>query len=180
MTSSSPPNCSFDGCTRKARKVGLCAPHNQQRRNGDELTQIVRKNYRMVRDSDGRKRCSSCELWQPESDFGANASSPDRLTNQCKRCQYSSGLWSKYRITADQYDQMMIDQDGGCAICGGVNSDGRALAVDHDHACCPGSRSCGKCVRKLLCLDCNTGIGSLKDDVHLLRKAIAYLEEHNA
>ena len=32
--------------------------------------------------------------------------------------------------------------------------------VDHDHACCPeGGRSCGKCIRGLLCMECNKYLG---------------------
>lgn len=31
--------------------------------------------------------------------------------------------------------------------------------VDHDHACCPGTRSCGLCVRGILCPTCNTRSG---------------------
>jgi len=70
---------------------------------------------------------------------------------------------------------MLEDQAGVCAICGLINENGRMLAVDHDHSCCPGDRSCGKCVRKLLCGDCNMGLGKFKDDVELLAKAISYL-----
>lgn len=110
--------------------------------------------------------------------FGRNSSLPDGLTNQCRECQYSSGLWSKYRITAKQYAEILEAQGGVCAICERVNESGNALAVDHDHSCCPGVRSCGECIRSLLCVKCNAAIGMMGDDPAQLRKAAAYLESH--
>jgi hypothetical protein len=52
---------------------------------------------------------------------------------------------------------------------------GKAFAVDHDHSCCPGRKACGKCIRGLLCANCNQGLGKFKDDPKLLRNAIDYL-----
>jgi Recombination endonuclease VII len=40
--------------------------------------------------------------------------------------------------------------------------------IDHDHACCSGSTSCGKCVRGILCFRCNTVLGFYESEPHLL------------
>ena len=61
----------------------------------------------------------------------------------------------KYGITVEQYDEMLAQQNGVCAICKLVSTRGK-LFVDHDHACCPGQKAGGKCVRGLLCSSCNT------------------------
>lgn len=132
------------------------------------------------RDASGNKRCSGCKEWLPESTFGQNAALADGFANQCKACQFSSGLWNKYKIRAKDYTQMLDEQGGTCAICDGVNENGRSLAVDHDHKCCPGSRSCGKCIRGLLCHRCNVSLGSMDDSPARLRAAALYLEEHGA
>ena len=79
-------------------------------------------------------------------------------------------LIRQFGITAEQYDEMLASQSGGCAICRKTCSSGRRLAVDHDHAT-------GK-VRGLLCAKCNQGLGQFRDDPELLRVAMAYLETH--
>ncbi|WP_409469557.1 endonuclease domain-containing protein [Streptomyces sp. HC307] len=52
-------------------------------------------------------------------------------------------------------DLLLQFQQGKYAVCGVANSGQRAMDIDHDHACCPGRRSCGGCVRGLLCSNCN-------------------------
>lgn len=85
----------------------------------------------------------------------------------------------KYGVRQEQYDALLAVQGGVCAICRRPPEKLR-LAVDHDHGCCSGQRSCGKCVRGLLCGPCNTAIGSLRDDPALLAAASKYLTHHQA
>ena len=70
-------------------------------------------------------------------------------------------LKHRYNITPERYDEMLEEQDGHCAMCPTTpeTNGGRMLSVDHDHSCCPGPRSCGQCVRGLLCLRCNNALG---------------------
>lgn len=91
-----------------------------------------------------------------------------------RRNQY---LKATYGITLDEYNQMLAEQGGLCALCGSPDPiANKNFEVDHDHSCCEGKKSCGKCVRALLCSNCNTGIARFKDDQELLRKAITYLD----
>lgn len=73
-------------------------------------------------------------------------------------------------FTYKQFEEMKKTQNNKCYICNNHPTNNQSLHVDHDH-------STGK-VRKLLCNNCNNGIGKLKDDVKILKKAINYLEEH--
>lgn len=84
-------------------------------------------------------------------------------------------LKAKYNLTVEEYEEMFSAQDGKCAICFKEQPD-RRLSVDHDHSCCPGQVSCGLCVRKLLCVKCNSLIGLANDDIDLLLSAVSYLE----
>ena len=83
---------------------------------------------------------------------------------------------NKYGMTLDDYNEMLVVQNGLCAICRqkeiAVNrqtQEPRNLAVDHCHE--------SKEVRGLLCSNCNTGLGSFKDSKDMLLKAIAYLDK---
>jgi len=75
-------------------------------------------------------------------------------------------LSKRYRITIDQFTELLESQEGKCAVCG--TRDGRQV-VDHDH-------DTGK-VRGILCVRCNVSIGGLGDTVNGLMRAVRYLEK---
>lgn len=87
-----------------------------------------------------------------------------------------NNLWAKFQMTVEQYDARLEAQGGLCAICARVPPVRRRPAVDHDRACCSGNKSCGSCVRALLCDGCNIGLGSFEDDPVRLRAAADYVE----
>lgn len=181
--------CIFDGCgQRSARLDGLCSSHGRQKSAGRELVPIQHRKIEgestaFLRNSRGEKRCSACLDWKPETDFHVSRTRPDGLVNSCRPCALGSGIRSRlkaFNITEEQYDEMLERQDGACAICKRTQP-GRRLAIDHDHACCPGkSGSCGSCVRGLLCRACNVGIGYLQDDAGRLEAAAAYIRQHSS
>lgn len=70
----------------------------------------------------------------------------------------------EYGITDAQYDAMMLDQDGRCAIC---YADDCRLCIDHCHAS-------GR-IRGLLCDKCNHAIGLLKEKLSSIYRAASYL-----
>ena len=83
---------------------------------------------------------------------------------------------TRYKLTEQQYDNMLKEQDFKCAICLTPQSDLNArLSVDHDHGCCPGVSSCGECIRGLLCRSCNLSLGGFKDNEVILTAAVNYL-----
>lgn len=93
-------------------------------------------------------------------------------------------LW-RFKITPQDYTAMLIKQNGGCGICEARDNGERGgkplpFCVDHDHACCPGWTSCGKCVRGLLCSTCNQAIGLLNDRISLCQSAAAYIQSYTS
>lgn len=84
-------------------------------------------------------------------------------------------------LSPEEYLAFLDSRGNRCDICGnGPTSQRKRLSVDHDHACCPGHRSCGRCVRGLLCDDCNTALGRFGDDPDRLVAALAYLRRESA
>lgn len=80
-----------------------------------------------------------------------------------------AALKRDYNMTISEYCALLESQNQVCGICGGVNSDGRRLFIDHDH-------KTGK-VRGLLCHQCNIMLGHAKDNLSVLRSAVGYLEK---
>lgn len=65
------------------------------------------------------------------------------------------GIKHRYGLDADTYKAMIAE---GCAVCGSKEK----LVIDHDHACCPGIKTCGQCIRGVLCDDHNKSEGHLR------------------
>ncbi len=80
----------------------------------------------------------------------------------------SGALRRKYGLSLEEYESLLREQRGGCAICGAIPAElGRSLAVDHCH-------ETGK-VRGLLCDKCNTALGLFSHCIESLNFALEYL-----
>lgn len=94
----------------------------------------------------------------------------DRLRAAGQRVEKTFG------ISPELYEAILEAQGGGCGWCGRKpRKGGRRLAVDHDHACCAGPVSCGKCVRGALCWSCNKSLQHLGDDPERVERGADYL-----
>ncbi len=111
-----------------------------------------------------------------------------QATKQKRHDKTRAAIWSQYyrnthlrgnyHIEPEQYQFQAEKQGNVCALCGKPDPNGKRLAVDHDPRCCPArARSCGKCIRGLLCSSCNPGLGFFAHDPELLQKAIQYLAQ---
>ena len=104
-----------------------------------------------------------------------------RYNRETVHSQYGNGSieyrrYVKYKIHPDEYNKMLEKQDGKCAICEKKLVSQRDTHLDHDHKCCPGRSSCGKCIRGILCRDCNLLLGNAEDNIKILKSAIQYLK----
>ena len=80
---------------------------------------------------------------------------------------------ASYGLTQDDFNLLLKMQGYACGMCRELFAEGQLIHVDHDHGCCPvKNRSCGKCVRGLLCHGCNIALGHIE---HRYAMARAYL-----
>jgi len=82
----------------------------------------------------------------------------------------------KYSLTVKELTESLSAQNNACAICEEVlpdllvyNNRRRGYAIDHNH-------ETGK-FRGILCLNCNSMLGMARDNIGILEKAAAYLQE---
>ena len=107
-----------------------------------------------------RSHCRACEL--------SRKSKRDKRTKVQKS---EAEVLRKYGLTPDVREAMLVAQGHACGICRTKKPGGRYNSWNIDHCHDTGV------VRGLLCWECNIGIGKLKDDAHLLRRAIQWLEQ---
>ena len=87
-------------------------------------------------------------------------------------------LLTKYNLTVEDYNKLLEKQNRLCAGCDRSQDEFKnLLSVDHDHSCCSGAKSCGKCIRGLLCQPCNLILGNAQDNIETFKRLIKYLRK---
>lgn len=133
-----------------------------------------------------KKQCSRCKLYYPITNFrlkGTLKSGIIRRHSHCRICarvdhpirtpeEDRIRTVGKYGLTVLQWNEMFAAQGGACALCRSTTANNKSgtFETDHDHSCCPGPRSCGKCVRGLLCHPCNIRLGWIDKNWNLLQR----------
>lgn len=118
------------------------------------------------------KTCSKCKEERELLRFSRSSKAVDGYQPWCKDCAKAAkttwlktsqdkvrwnNLWSTYRLRREDYERLLADQGNRCAVCSEPFT--ATPHIDHDHQCCSGERSCGKCVRGLTCQSCNHMVG---------------------
>lgn len=145
------------------------------------LTEFYRCTARQGKDG-YRTDCKACGAernasWRknnPETVRAYNAKHNTRAKDSGKARDWN--LRRKYGISEAEFQELLARQGGHCVFCDQVHTQKSPLHVDHDHSCCPGNRSCGKCIRGLLCFHCNTLLGHSRENIVTLENAIQYLK----
>jgi recombination endonuclease VII len=130
---------------------------------------------------DGYKRCGLCDEVKLVSEFYTYSDAVREATRRgqyksmCKGCEkrktVNSGYFSKYGITLDQRNAMLLEQNYLCCIC---QADLRQVSNHTDHCHISGK------VRGILCHSCNVGLGHFRDNPQLCALASEYLLKHTS
>ena len=116
----------------------------------------------------GNRWCSRHRAFLPQSAFHVGR------RGTCRQCERERGFERTHHLPYEWYTTTLQKQNGGCAICRIAPEAGGVLCLDHDHRCCAGEGSCGKCARGLLCKHCNTLVGWLETNRALVETALRY------
>ncbi len=112
------------------------------------------------------KKCITCGATKILKEYTIR-SDTGKHKNECKQCVNDKATIRRYGISLNDYDLMLEEQGGVCAICGTDDPRASRFHIDHNHGT-------GK-VRGLLCATCNQGIGLLQDSPFVLSQALNYL-----
>ena len=148
----------------EANKEALNAKNKEYRDKKKEEINKRRKEYRQnnkkkIAERDKQYRLKNKDKYRAKSAEWYKANK-DRAKNY--------HFLRRYNISLDDYNRMMIEQDGKCWTCS-VKAEDEVLVVDHNHLT-------GE-VRGLLCSGCNTAIGLLKESQETIAKVSKYLQE---
>ncbi|MCC4318674.1 endonuclease domain-containing protein [Streptomyces malaysiensis] len=104
----------------------------------------------------------------------------------CKRCKAIKRKASQNNLTFAFVEALYKHQEDRCAICGSTNGEPGSgsdwLQMDHWGGCCERSskddKTCGKCVRGLLCGACNSRLLSWYEQAPDHLRTIAAVNEY--
>jgi hypothetical protein len=131
------------------------------------------------------KKCRTCEIIKPLSDFYRKDANKDGTHNECKECTKArvkknhdpsrardNHYRRTYGISLADFNRMVLEQGNKCACCGTDKPGGKhnQWCVDHDHLT--------GAVRQLLCKDCNIVLGLVEDSPEHLQRLIDYIIKH--
>ena len=92
-----------------------------------------------------------------------NRDHPHRESPESRKKSNRKYRISSYGLTQEMFDLLLEEQQNACGMCHEPFEERQLIHVDHDHACCQRkNRSCGRCIRGLLCHTCNIALGYIE------------------
>ncbi len=146
-----------------------CPPKPPRRLSHDDVVRMVGECRHANPKQSGTAKCENCyraaykrlpDIKERNNSLGAarHKADPERKRADQKRYYkrtskrhaqrvYGYILKMRYKLTTDEYERILSDQGGVCAICRSDTPGGKRVnfSVDHDHNCCPGTVAGSAC-----------------------------------
>ena len=155
---------------REANRKSYWKHHDERlakRANVSEEKKQAKRDYQKKWRLENHERLIAWDRarW-PERAEKQNARQKEQRRNRPKEEQHridsEFGFRKRYKRSIAWYDQKLSEQGNHCALCSAIHHKNR-LHIDHNHACCKAKKSCGNCIRGLLCSRCNMKVGFLEE-----------------
>ena len=121
-----------------------------------ERGKAIHKAYRQTKSSKAWEKAYGKSVVRRASHKAYRASESGKASRRRQRA-------ALYGITVERLEELLARgcYAPGCEVTG---SGWAGLHIDHDHGCCPGKKSCGRCVRGALCGFHNKCLGFIEAD----------------
>lgn len=169
--------CSFCGNQMRRQKKDLHLNLVAHEKNGLCRRCANKKGSKVIFNKNGQV-CNSCKEYKLYKNFTKSKDCKSGHNSTCKQCKV---LWI-HNISKKTFDKILTAQKQRCAICDRSFEEFKgSWHIDHDHKCCGdrGKKSCGNCIRGILCGSCNNGLGMMQDNTKILKNAVIYLENNS-
>jgi Autographiviridae endonuclease VII len=126
--------------------------------------------------------CYPCQAFKKITEFQARSGRTNQFNPKCKQCaKVPSEIKRRQNLkrnhhgfTSEEYDTLFAEQGGVCAVCKQpeqriLRGKPAPLSIDHCHT--------SQKIRALLCGDCNTSFGLLKEDPERIQALLAYAKQ---
>lgn len=176
--------CTCSGCGTTTSKwisnliqnkhgCGVCVPHRA--RTAESRANIVKLRLGVAKADAHGRLCMTCGEKKTWSSFSSDKRRIGGKTSNCTSCSGWRTMSATYGITKEEWFVLKSTQHGVCALCFEPDDESRRLSVDHDHSHCGSKRACKKCIRGLLCGNCNRMMGFVEKRMVLRGMFVTYL-----
>lgn len=158
------PKSEWKRTMRKLSKVKTCSTCKIEK----SINEFYERKNRQKVGPGLHSKCKSCA--RTARNNYQRKYNPEWIKNKLKKDpQYArrKNLWKNYKITIEQFNNMLLSQGGCCAVCKGPPMGKGQFHVDHDHAT--------NKIRGLLCHKCNVALGMVNDSVDHLSSLMGYV-----
>lgn len=123
-------------------------------------------------------KCKRCYADIAAEQYAANPEASQERARRYRKAhpervalsQRRNRLKRLYGMTLEEFDLLLAEQGGTCAVCPSIEPNGVNWHVDHCH-------TTGR-VRGILCHPCNTALGLLDEDVDRIKRLSEYVQRY--